>query len=968
MAFELSADDLSNAFVHKDEFAQLVERAGGLEGLAQKLKTDVRNGLSEQEARDNFAARRAQYGDNVYPEKPRKSWFELWWDAMQDTTIIILCLAAFISLVLSLIVPGEDDGHGWIEGAAILLAVLLVTSVTATNEYQQEGQFRELNKVKEDKDVKVIRGGRQQEVNISQIFVGDIVIIDCGDQIPSDGIVVQADEMTVDESVMTGETDSLPKSPHGDYRMLSGCQCDAGMGRMMLLATGERSQWGITLKKLSDEYEDTPLQKTLGDMAEMIGLAGLGVAVVVFIILMFYWFLDVRQEPEWKWTNLTAIVDFFIICVTIVVVAVPEGLPLAVTISLAYSMKQMVKDNNLVRKMAACETMGGVTDICSDKTGTLTENKMTLEAGWIAGEEFNFVPPKLSADRRVLQLVHESIALNSSPSTRVELREDLPPKFIGNKTECALLVFSNQCGFNYEEIRKATELTKVFAFSSARKKMSCVVPSPGGGFRLFCKGAPEIVLRNCVSVMRGDGEEIPLTHEMKQQLLEYVESLAHKGLRTLCLTTRYMPHFNVDVEVEPPEHDLTVLAIVGIRDPIRKEVPEAVRKCQVAGVVVRMVTGDNISTAKKIAEEAGILTEGGVALEGPEFAKMSDEDIDRVLPNLQVLARSLPMDKLRLVQRLMANKHVVGVTGDGTNDAPALKQADVGLSMGIAGTDVAKEASDIIILDDNFNSCVFSILWGRCIFDNIRKFLQFQLTVNFSALLVAFIGACSRRGSPLRAIQLLWVNLIMDTMAALALGTEKPHPDLLERPPININKAWLLSNIMIKNIIGQGIYQVVILCFIMFAGPYIWYIEDASDYHYTLIFNAFVFAQVFNEINSRKCNGELNVFDGFFTNSIFVGVIFMTVILQILIIQFGGIAFRTVPLNPSEWFITVLIGFGSLPLGLILRVIPVPVLDAWGFGEVEQKLRSEAKLARMRERHLAGKKKGSSYNQFEDEA
>eukprot|EP00008_Paramoeba_atlantica_P013334 CAMPEP_0201482814 /NCGR_PEP_ID=MMETSP0151_2-20130828/7063_1 /ASSEMBLY_ACC=CAM_ASM_000257 /TAXON_ID=200890 /ORGANISM="Paramoeba atlantica, Strain 621/1 / CCAP 1560/9" /LENGTH=967 /DNA_ID=CAMNT_0047865677 /DNA_START=47 /DNA_END=2950 /DNA_ORIENTATION=- len=967
MAFELSPDELSNAFVQKEECFLLLEKLGGVEGLASRLRTDLKNGLSESEERENFETRRIHYGDNTYPEKPRKSWFALWWEAMQDTTLIILCIAAAVSLVIGIIVPeDEEEGGSWIEGLAILLAVLLVSCVTATNEYKQEGQFRELNKVKEDKEVKVIRGGRQREVRIAQIFVGDIVIIDCGDQIPSDGIIVQSDELTVDESVMTGEPDSLPKSPNGDYRMLSGCQCDAGMGRMLVVATGERSQWGITLKKLTDDRTETPLQKNLGEMAEMIGLAGLGVAVLVFGILMIYWFLDILGE-DWEWNNLRDIIDFFIIAVTIVVVAVPEGLPLAVTISLAYSMKQMVKDNNLVRKMAACETMGGATDICSDKTGTLTENKMTLEAGWMAGEEFQVVPPNLRVETEVLHMIHESIAVNSSPSTRVEMAEDLPPKFIGNKTECALLVFSSHCGYDYEEIRRNTEVTKVYAFSSARKRMSCVVPS-GVGHRLYCKGAPEIVLRDCVSVMRGDGEQIPLTEEMKGQLLEYVDSLAARGLRTLCLTCRSMPHFNPDVEVDPPEQELTVLAIVGIRDPIRKEVPDAVLKCQNAGVVVRMVTGDNIGTAKKIAEEAGILTEGGLALEGPKFAKMSDAEIDEAIPRLQVLARSLPMDKLRLVQRLMANKHVVGVTGDGTNDAPALKQADVGLAMGIAGTDVAKEASDIIILDDNFNSCVFSILWGRCIFDNIRKFLQFQLTVNFSALLVAFIGALSQRGSPLKAIQLLWVNLIMDTMAALALGTEKPHPDLLERPPININRAWLLSNIMIKNIIGQGIYQVVILCFIMFAGKYIWYVEDGSDIHYTYIFNSFVFAQVFNEINSRKCNGELNVFDKFFTNPIFVGVIAVTVFLQFLIITFGGVAFHCVPLDFEEWVITVLIGFGSMPLGLILRVIPVPVMDAWGFGETEQKLRSEAKIQRMRERHEARKKKKpEAYGEFRDE-
>ena len=623
---------------------------------------------------------------------------------------------------------------------------------------------------------------------------------------------------------------------------------------MVIIATGEQSQWGKTLANLNQERQETPLQKQLGHMASMIGFAGLGVALLVFIILMIYWAVDVSEEDEWEWENLRDIVDFFIIAVTIVVVAVPEGLPLAVTISLAYSMKQMVKDNNLVRKMAACETMGGATDICSDKTGTLTENKMTLEYGWVAGEEFDTIPPNLSVSQDVIHLVHEGIAINSSQSTRVEMNEDRPPTFIGNKTECALLVFSNLCGFDYEEIRQETPVTRVYSFSSARKKMSVVLPT-ANGFRMYCKGAPEIVMKDCVSVMRPDGKVEPLTDAMRSSMAEYQTALANRGLRTLLLAVRHMDEFDPNVEVEPPEHDLTVLCVVGIRDPIRKEVPDAVARCQNAGIFVRMVTGDNINTAKKIAEEAGILTEGGLAMEGPEFAKLSDAEIDELLPRLQVLARSLPLDKLTLVQRLMANKHVVGVTGDGTNDAPALKQADVGLAMGIAGTDVAKEASDIIILDDNFNSIVFSVLWGRCIFDNIRKFLQFQLTVNFSALLVAFIGACAQKGSPLKAIQLLWVNLIMDTMAALALGTEKPHPDLLDRPPININRAWLLSNIMLKNIIGQGIYQVILLCYILFVGPMVWYVADGSDYHYTLIFNAFVFAQIFNEINSRKCNG-----------------------------------------------------------------------------------------------------------------
>ena len=505
--------------------------------------------------------------------------------------------------------------------------------------------------------------------------------------------------------------------------------------------------------------------------------------------------------------------------------------------------------------MGGCETMGSVTDLCFENTGTLTENKRTLKAGWIAGEEFQEVPPNLlQVQPEVLRIIHESIAVNSEAWTSIEMREDLPPKFVGNQRECALLMFSVHCGYDYEEIRRNSKVTKEYPFSS-RKKRSCVVPS-GVGHRLYCMGAPEIVLRGCANVMRGDGEQIPLTEEMKDQLLEYVNSLVERGLQTLCLTCRSMHHYDPDIEVNPSllEQDLTVLAIVGICDPIRKGIPETVTKCQNAGVVFRMVTTDRIGFANMVAEEVGILTKGGLALEGHKFAKMSDAEIDEVIPRLQVLAHFQPAEKLRLIQRLKANKRVVAVGGNGgCCDSLLFTHADVGLAMGIESPSVAKDASDIIILDDNINSCVYSILWGRCFFDNICKYLQFWMTGVISMLLAVLIGVLSRRGSPFAPIQLLWIEVIQTT-AALALGTEKPHPGLLERPPVNQQKS-LFSNIMIKNIVGQVIYQVLILCFIMFGGKDIWYVEDESDLHYTYLFNSFVFAQLFNEINSRRCNG-----------------------------------------------------------------------------------------------------------------
>jgi len=507
-------------------------------------------------------------------------------------------------------------------------------------------------------------------------------------------------------------------------------------------------------------------------------------------------------------------------------------------------------------------------------------------------------------------------------------------EFIGNPTECALIYFcSKLIGEKPAVIRQKFKprIKKMYPFSSARKRMSTVVEYDGI-YRMFTKGAPDMMLARSSSLLTTEGRVVEMTEETRQTLLLQVEGMANNGLRTLCLCFRDFPlEWNDEADCpadvtpgEPPEEQLICVGIVGIMDPIRKEVPEAVRLCQKAGITVRMVTGDYLATAKKIASECGILTPGGVALEGPVFAKMTDEQVDEILPRLQVLARSAPFDKERLVTRLMHHKQIVAVTGDGTNDAPALKKADVGCAMGQAGTAIAKEASDIIIMDDNFRSIVKAVLWGRSIFDNIRKFLQFQLTVNFAALLVAMIAALSKSGEPLKAVQLLWVNLIMDTMAALALGTEKPTDQLLDRKPINVHEQRLISNIMARNIIGQGLYQVLVLLFLLWCAPFIWDVENKSDHHFTLIFNAFVWCQFFNEINSRKINDENNIFENFFSNWIFSAILFVTAFFQVLIVEFGGHAFHTHPLNAEQWAICVLIGLLSIPLGFVLRQIPVP--------------------------------------------
>jgi Ca2+-transporting ATPase len=460
--------------------------------------------------------------------------------------------------------------------------------------------------------------------------------------------------------------------------------------------------------------------------------------------------------------------------------------------------------------------------------------------------------------------------------------------------------------------------------------MSTIVKlDPADKYRIFTKGASEIVLGLCTSYITNDMQRVAIDQEVKRDLNAQIEDMAQKGLRTICIAYAELPEHDEGWVDQPPEHDLTCIALVGIKDPVRPEVPRAVRQCQRAGIMVRMVTGDNLATARTIARECGILTDG-IAMEGHEFRALTEQQMDRILPTLQVLARSTPIDKHTLVKRLKENGEVVAVTGDGTNDAPALNEAHVGLAMGIAGTDVAKEASDIIILDDNFSSIVSAVLWGRCVFDNIRKFLQFQLTINLVALTTAFLAAVTGRGLPLKTVQLLWVNLIMDTLAALALGTETPTPDLLDRKPYG-SKERLISPIMIRNIIVQFSFQLFLLLGLLYAGPELLHLpyqdDDSDDPNKltldTMVFNTFVFLQIFNEFNARLVTNSLNPFKGVFKNFIFVGIIIVTAILQALIVEFGGSFIETTHLTAAQWGICLLLGLLSIPLGFIQRLIPV---------------------------------------------
>nr|XP_041632617.1 plasma membrane calcium-transporting ATPase 2 isoform X5 [Drosophila kikkawai] len=1037
---------------------------GGIHELCKKLYTSPNEGLSGSKADEEH--RRETFGSNIIPPKPPKTFLTLVWEALQDVTLIILEVAALVSLGLSFYKPADEDApllqeeeehHGWIEGLAILISVIVVVIVTAFNDYSKERQFRGLqSRIEGEHKFSVIRGGEVCQISVGDILVGDIAQIKYGDLLPADGCLIQSNDLKVDESSLTGESDHVKKGTDVDPMVLSGTHVMEGSGKMIVTAVGVNSQAGIIftllgaavdeqeaeIKKMKKEAkkaikqksltgesgkgsqpppqtqhqavhsegtkssesegnhvpqssssataaapetghkkEKSVLQAKLTKLAIQIGYAGSTIAVltVIILIIQFCFKTFVIDEKPWKNTYANNLVKHLIIGVTVLVVAVPEGLPLAVTLSLAYSVKKMMKDNNLVRHLDACETMGNATAICSDKTGTLTTNRMTVVQSYICEKLCKVLPTLNDIPQHVGNLITMGISVNSAYTSNIMAGKnpgDLPIQ-VGNKTECALLGFVQALGVKYQSIRDEIpedKFTRVYTFNSVRKSMGTVIPRPNGGYRLYTKGASEIIMKKCSFIYGHEGTLEKFTRDMQERLIrEVIEPMACDGLRTISVAYRdFVPGKaavnEVHIDGEPNWDDeenimtnLTCLCVVGIEDPVRPEVPDAIRKCQRAGITVRMVTGDNVNTARSIASKCGILrpNDDFLVLEGKEFNRRirdSNGDIqqhliDKVWPRLRVLARSSPTDKYTLVKGIIdstvsENREVVAVTGDGTNDGPALKKADVGFAMGIAGTDVAKEASDIILTDDNFSSIVKAVMWGRNVYDSIAKFLQFQLTVNVVAVIVAFIGACAVQDSPLKAVQMLWVNLIMDTLASLALATELPTPDLLLRKPYGRTKP-LISRTMMKNILGQALYQLVVIFGLLFVGDLILDIESGRGQelnagptqHFTIIFNTFVMMTLFNEINARKIHGQRNVIEGLFTNPIFYTIWIFTMISQVLIIQYGKMAFSTKALSLDQWLWCIFFGIGTLVWGQLITSVPtrkLPKILSWGRGHPEE--------------------------------
>ncbi|KAI9009873.1 hypothetical protein BC832DRAFT_518476, partial [Gaertneriomyces semiglobifer] len=1011
--FGLTPEDLGRIcnFDNRTSPSQLgiLSEYGGVEGVGRLLKTDMEHGLAiiggaHQNDKPTFKkgkkvspedftvskskedlgprvnmtavdkeARERVFGKNITPPPRSDTIFEIVWEAIKDDPIIkVLLVGAIVVLALgTAICPSE----GFIEGLAILIAVVIVLSVTAGNDWSKDRKFKKLLLLQSDKRIKVIRGGIKDQISSWDIIVGDLVEVVVGDEIPADGIYVHGSRLVIDESPLTGESVPVKKSANAPF-LFSGCQVSEGSGVMLVTGVGSRSSGGQIQELLNAaQSEETVLQAKLKVVAILIGKIGVAAGILTFLGLLIRWAISWAngEVPELghaclgtgdsqTLARIQLLAEDFVVGITVVVVAVPEGLPLAVTISLAFSMFKMIRDNCFVRHLDASETMGEATCICTDKTGTLTENRMTVVKTLVSGQvyygegsgEENSAPyGENTFHPRIRDLLMEAICVNSTCFIKENEKSGLPI-FVGSATEGALLVLAGKCGVKYDDVREKCKPVEngSWSFSSDRKRMSTLVapvaeaPMLGedgdftrvgtSKYRLYTKGASEIVLSLCTHIVDSDGERIrPISQNDTSRVQRTIKRWASQGLRTLALGYRDTNHplvtFESQGKKDDPEHDLVFIGLVGIKDPLRKEVPGAVALCQNAGLTIRMVTGDNILTACKIARECGIMFGDGIALEGPVFRSMSEEERIAVIPRLQVLARSSPGDKHTLVNLLKRLGEVVAVTGDGTNDAPALKEADVGFAMGISGTQIAMNASDIVLLDDNFVSLVQSIRWGRNVLNCVRKFLQFQLAVNIVAIILTFVGSITVGSSPLTTVQLLWVNLIMDSLGALALASDEPEDDILEHPP-HARSESLLSRPMREYMIMQVIYQIIILLCLYLRGD-AWFTPDTSFFSpgdltghpsgrvRTLVFLAFILMQCSNIVMSRQLNGELNFFKSIVRNKLFLIVVTIIIAIQVVITIWGGSFVRTIPLTWREWVICIVAALANFPFVFVCRML-----------------------------------------------
>lgn len=883
-------------------------------------ETYYHSGLSEDEVQIN----RAKYGDNLLTPPKRPSLWKLYLEKFQDPVVKVLLVAAIFSLIISFI---EQE---FAETIGIIFAILLATGIGFFFEYDANKKFDLLNAVNEETLVKVIRAGKVREVPRKDVVVGDIIILETGEEIPADGELIEALSLQVNESNLTGEPVVEKTTNEAEFDLeatyssnlvMRGTTVVDGHGMMKVIKVGDATEIGKVARQSTEQStEPTPLNIQLTKLANLIGKVGFTIAIATFLIFVtkdLYHYIGANEINGWhSYVDIAQIVlKYFMMAVTLIVVAVPEGLPMSVTLSLALNMRRMLATNNLVRKMHACETMGAITVICTDKTGTLTQNLMQVhEPKFYALKE-----AKVLGDDFTSKLVSEGISVNSTAFLE-DSEEQGKLKGVGNPTEVALLLWLNSLGRDYLAIREKSKVIDQLTFSTERKYMATLVHSGETGKKvLYIKGAPEIVLNKCKEVVLSDGQAS--AQDYKKTIDEQLMTYQNMAMRTLGFAYKIVDdNGDADCVALVSANDLNFLGVVAISDPIREDVPAAVAKCQSAGIGIKIVTGDTPGTATEIARQIGLWTAEDTErnrITGVAFAELTDEEALERVRDLKIMSRARPTDKQRLVQLLQQKGEVVAVTGDGTNDAPALNHAQVGLSMG-TGTSVAKEASDITLLDDSFNSIGTAVMWGRSLYKNIQRFIVFQLTINFVALLIVLIGAFMGTELPLTVTQMLWVNLIMDTFAALALASIPPSEKVMNDKPRK-SDDFIITKPMRYNIIGVGTIFLAVLMGLIF------YFTDAagamSVHDLTIFFTFFVMLQFWNLFNARVFGTTDSAFKGLSKSYGMELVVLAILGGQFCIVQFGGDIFRTEPLNFHTWVVIIATSSLVLWIGEIIRLV-----------------------------------------------
>lgn len=951
----------------------------------KEYNSDPHNGLSQDQVKKNSE----KYGRNEIAPKKKDPIWKQYLEKFKDPTIIILCICAAISVFIGI----YHKDVPW-EGVGIFIAIAIATGVGFFSEYKADQAFETLKRDNENIQVKVIRDGTLHVISTRELVVGDVIEVESGDKVPADAVIMNSIDLLVDESLMTGESVPANKSEEED-RLIGGTVVVSGYGKAIISAVGEKMQMGEILRSLSSQQEEeTPLQLKLGDLAGLISKIGTTAAVLIFFSLyattiisgglaaisstlkivtivgllgtcaatgavllfggkkakkiasfggpllatLFLIYISFfALTPTDVVGSIKTILDYFIVAVTVIVVAVPEGLPMAVTISLALSMRKIRQDNNLVRKMMATETIGSVNVICSDKTGTLTKNQMEVQEVYFAGR--TYPKEKFSAIKE--QPFFDVLKYLLTTNSTADFVKDESGKYavVGNSTEGALLTWIGGLGVDFHQLREETPIYHRIPFSSEKKMMSsttgyescehCKLFNKGGcsvsqKCRItYVKGAPEKIIGMCKSTAAGSKVEDIGKH--KGELDSFITAMSEKAMRIIAVAYKVEPFHQFEDSLNI-ESDLVLLGLVGISDPIREDIKEAVSLAHSAGIDVKMVTGDNIKTATAIAKEIGLLQGEWVVMDGTEFRSSADAKVLGVLDKLKVLARATPADKERLVNLIQSKNLVVAVTGDGTNDAPALKKADVGISMGVRGTDVAKEASDIVLTDDNFGSIVKAVRWGRTLYENIQKFLQFQLTINFSALMIAVLSPILRlifpdlnfQALPFTVLQLLWVNLVMDTLAALALGLEPPRDGIMKDKPKKRTESFVTKT-MLFNIMSMGSCFTVFIMLLQ-AFDIMGASKLTGEFAFSsVLFTTYIFMQVFNLFNARVIKPGTSVFRNLYQSKSFLGVMAAIIVVQFVITTFGHTFFHTQALPLYMWGKIIIVGIATLLLGTLLR-------------------------------------------------